>query len=465
MSSKTQKINKALRYVDILGGIAEVLIHISSKPKPKDYLALGLASAKIGANIYQEFRSDGDDEKMYGWFRDNEKDQTRMITSASLRVFVLKYLDRLEVIEENDNLKICKLIFGEGAFYFIASDISGSEDQPHKESMRALDIAREAIWYGATDEQAKAIEYIRERIWAECKNSYIYITPNCIDFKEMLDFKAMNYVETGLIKDIKNKINLSFANDIPHRSFLIEGRPGTGKTTGIEYVLSGFEHKIIRINLEVLSKKTANLSFSNTSAASRPDFHAITKLIALVEPDFIVLDDIDYLGSFDQSFLLSFFEEINKKAKIVLATVNDVSKLSEAIKRPGRFDEHIFVKELEESVLKQITPEEEWDKLDKFKILPIVYINEFLKRKKLYGYKFAESYLDEQYEFFKTGRNEEDYGSVINPINSPNQEYQEYHDDPDDVEVSEDQLDDPSFIGSNFQDLLIGGLLDQDEDD
>jgi SpoVK/Ycf46/Vps4 family AAA+-type ATPase len=65
-------------------------------------------------------------------------------------------------------------------------------------------------------------------------------------------------------------------------------------------------------------------------------------MLRLTSPAVVLFDDIDRLGEQDLGSLLSLIENLNKeigKNAIIMASVNDICALPEALTRPGRFDE------------------------------------------------------------------------------------------------------------------------------
>lgn len=108
-----------------------------------------------------------------------------------------------------------------------------------------------------------------------------------------------------------------------HRSVLLYGLPGTGKSTFARSICADMGAR--RLHVE-------NHVFSSHSVLP---MHLL-EMINLILPDVLLLDDID--RSSDMRTLLVFFEHL-KTPKLMIASVNRVSSLDPALLRPGRFDE------------------------------------------------------------------------------------------------------------------------------
>lgn len=111
------------------------------------------------------------------------------------------------------------------------------------------------------------------------------------------------------------------------RSYLFCGIPGVGKTSFSIAMAKQFSNRIIKLSPESVDMLSAsNLEF----------------LICNLQPDFLVFDDFDRVGS--QERLLFAIENVKQKAPTVtiFATVNDFDSLDKALVRPGRFDSVVW---------------------------------------------------------------------------------------------------------------------------
>ena len=147
------------------------------------------------------------------------------------------------------------------------------------------------------------------------------------------------------------------------RSVLLYGPPGTGKSTMARTIIDGLGMKSFRIRVE-------DIGHIETSTV----FEAIN----IFEPDAVILDDFDRCS--EQAALLETLEFFQRHVKLVIATVNNKNKLDEAILRPGRFDELVQIKQMDDDVVKAVLGDERADAFETVKNWPIAFIQEYVKR-------------------------------------------------------------------------------------
>lgn len=147
------------------------------------------------------------------------------------------------------------------------------------------------------------------------------------------------------------------------RSVMLYGPPGTGKSTMARTIVNSLGMKSFRIRVEDI----ANIENS-----------AIFEAINIFEPDAVILDDFD--TSDTQAKLLETLEYFQRHVKLVIATVNNKNHLDEAILRPGRFDELVQIKQMDEDVVRAVLGSEHAAAYEALKDWPIAFIQEYVKR-------------------------------------------------------------------------------------
>ena len=136
--------------------------------------------------------------------------------------------------------------------------------------------------------------------------------------------------EDKLVKRIKE-----FKNKNIQRSTIISGPPGVGKSTLAYRLAEAINGKLLTID--------AGLCCDIISKNGTEGILSLKNILKLAPASVILLDDIDRVG--DHTSLLGLMEQIHREYKelTILATVNDILKLPNALKRPGRFDEIIEI--------------------------------------------------------------------------------------------------------------------------
>jgi MoxR-like ATPase len=162
------------------------------------------------------------------------------------------------------------------------------------------------------------------------------------------------------------------------RSVMLYGPPGTGKSTLARSIVNNLGMKSFRIRVEDIS---------------HIDTTSVYEAINIFEPDAVILDDFDRASS--QSSLLETLEYFQRHVKLVIATVNNKKRLDDAILRPGRFDELVNVKTLDDDAIRAVLGNEYKDSFELVKTWPIAFIQEYVKRRRFMNPVEAESSVKE----------------------------------------------------------------------
>lgn len=148
------------------------------------------------------------------------------------------------------------------------------------------------------------------------------------------------------------------------RSVMLHGPPGTGKSTLARTLVNNLGLRSFRIRVEDVSDLENSV---------------LAEAINIFQPDAIILDDFDRAHS--QAQLLETLETFRRSVKLVIATVNDKDRLDEALLRPGRFDEMVFVDRMDDAVIHKMLDQFD-DGFDDVKDWPISFIEEYCQRRR-----------------------------------------------------------------------------------
>jgi hypothetical protein len=169
-------------------------------------------------------------------------------------------------------------------------------------------------------------------------------------------------------------------NDKGHpRSYILDGPPGTGKSTAIRTIAAKLGLKSVRVSTRQIFREGGSDS--------------LQAIVETLRPEIIILDDLDRVHSpWD---LLESLESYRKFCPILIATSNNIKRLTGACIRPGRLDEIIEFNQMDKDVIIKILGEDCKDILDKVIDWPIAYINDFALRKSVVGKEQAVSEMEE----------------------------------------------------------------------
>lgn len=120
---------------------------------------------------------------------------------------------------------------------------------------------------------------------------------------------------------------------------------------------------------------------------------SVGEIISIFEPDAIIFDDLDRSAS--QLALFEMMEMLHQRVSFVFATVNHLSSLADALKRPGRFDDVVYVSRLDENAMRKLLGEYADDAYDIVKDWPVAFVKEYIVRRHVLGAARALSSIKE----------------------------------------------------------------------
>lgn len=151
------------------------------------------------------------------------------------------------------------------------------------------------------------------------------------------------------------------------RSLLVDGRPGTGKSTAIRWLAAQVGGRILRVPVSDLSNM-------------RPT--AVSSIVRLLRPDVVVIDDIDRGGGIGH--MLDMIEEIRAATRLLVVSTNDLEFVPQAAVRPRRFDEVMTIDSLGDDFVRGFLGDA-WARLDDAQravvlLWPMAYLEELRDR-------------------------------------------------------------------------------------
>lgn len=157
-----------------------------------------------------------------------------------------------------------------------------------------------------------------------------------------------------------------------HRAVVLDGPPGTGKTT-IAWYLATKARELLGPKSRVLRIQVGDFQQLKISA--------LEELMTFLRVNILVIDDFDQVQ--ERSFL-HFLEACHRKMDLVLVTSNNLNSMGSAIRRPKRLDEVFTIHHLGVSFTEEYL-ESIWDRIPNTarpEVLkwPIVYLEELKDR-------------------------------------------------------------------------------------
>lgn len=224
--------------------------------------------------------------------------------------------------------------------------------------------------YVKGDKIEKSKSVIKDELWKMMKDSNIILRVPRLSPGGSVDSSLINLEIDDVFQPMPSKRSDEYSTYLKKcidagvsRSVMLYGPPGTGKSTMARTIVSNLGMRSLRIRVEDFG---------------RIDSSTIFDAISIFEPDAVILDDFDRSSS--QNTLLEILEFFQKHVKLVISTVNNKNSLDEAILRPGRFDELLQIKQMDEDVIKSILGDEHASEFEFLKNWPVAFIHEYVKR-------------------------------------------------------------------------------------
>ena len=366
MNSKWK--SRILHGLEILSDISEIVVNLRDRPKAQDYLAIATRATSSWIHHSDKFKK----KPFKGWNLVDIWEYKDYVYDIAKRKF------EFEILQANEDCK--SVLVNINGINFGWKDY-GSDSR----------VGGPFVEKGIPREDW--IDALGKMIWEEIGSNSCEVTKKKGVVEEDVGggvtvFKVdsqENIYESKIANDILTR-SRAFLDNGYNRSIMLYGTPGTGKSSMIRYVAKQFGKHSLRINvgdLDYLSSEDMLLA------------------IEMLKPSTLIIDDFD--RSLNPTKFLTELEEFNNHVQLLMVSVNHIDRLDDAVIRPGRFDDIIKIEVLDEKIVDHLigvdTPEEIRSRLRK---LPIAFVVEFHKRKKVLG---LEKALEEVVDLEKRIRN------------------------------------------------------------
>lgn len=343
-------LNKWKKYLkhglEIAAEASEILIHLRDKPKPQDYVAISLRLF----NSYLHHSEKLKKRPFKGW---NMVDLWEY--KDSLYEIAKLNFETETLFEYDDGVKDVLIVINGVRFGW-----SDNGDRVHGPMIESSTSREECM------------EALGKMVWKHLDSPLCEIGKNKGTYDDSFTvFKVdrnENVHKSKVAEEILKRME-DFSSESYNRSILIHGIPGTGKSSAMRYVAKKFGNKSLRINVGDLDHLTSE---------------DMLIAIELLKPQTVLIDDFD--RTTNPTKFLTELEDINNNVKLLMVSVNHLEKLEEAVVRPGRFDDLIEISKLDDEIVDELIGDDVPDSVrDRLRKLPIAYVVEFHKRRKVLG--------------------------------------------------------------------------------
>jgi len=313
---------KAVGVIKKITSVAREALDIYSSIKRKDYISIGLGTLSATGSILEHFSTNQVSDDVYLVTKEMGLEKgpqnSKMLIYSFLKDMNVPYKVIWKEITKDDGGEPCSIEewdLGDSSVYFLK--FTSYLDGPFLKDRKQFNVDMGKV--------------IRANLGRHiCIESGINIADyaNKVSFSKIsLSFLGDPYVshldQKQLIDDIKLFFDKSY-----NRSLLFYGPPGSGKTTLALRISNTLNESILSIKGGILISRSAG---------------ELIEIIDMIDPTIILFDDMDKIPRLEQ--ILGTIEEFNNyrgdRSRLFIATINDLSKVPMAMRRPGRFDQII----------------------------------------------------------------------------------------------------------------------------
>lgn len=323
---------KVLQTAEVVSDVAANLLFTRGRFRPTDYIALGVKSVHASMQLYSLWSTEKH-VNLAEFFEHEDSEWKSCSVFASMLAFEGMEI-REQIVESHKIVKGGKVVSAAWTAVVDGVDIgwTGPPTQDHvpdqiwsKTPHKIRDIAARRLWEKAGSDKVLRIQGER--------TSPHYMPPAVI--------------ETEFLRSVERRARLFLDRGKP-RAMMMDGEPGTGKTTAAAHMAKKLGFKTVVINAEdFIARYQDRDGFSAHGA----------ELAEILKPDVLIVNDIDRILPDNQLQLLDIFDNAKSYARIVFVTTNHYRKLIEPVRRPGRLDDLIRVPGLTRVEIELVAPD------------------------------------------------------------------------------------------------------------
>lgn len=356
------------RLLPLVADTARLFTSMRDEPRAIDWLAVLVQAANLGARAHEQYRFQ---RALCPWdFFDDDGPYAEWVeVPAEFRNLVVRYAEGLSFDEDHWDGEASseRVVLGHVDGHAVGWLQSGGEpvvvDGPY-------------IRRGVEDETYAAVG---RAAWTSLGTRHLSFGPaGLVPDRFAVDEERRSALAGQLLARIRAFRARGYA-----RSVLLVGAPGTGKSHAIRSIAQGLDVSTLRVEVAALLDQADGFSADDLE-------DGLDTLVKMLDPEAIVLDDIDRVGS--DARLLRFLEEAAGVGRVVLASANGTSSMLGALLRPGRFDEVVPYEHLDLALLEGMLGPHA-DLATRLQSLPMAYVREFIARQEVLGREAAVAEL------------------------------------------------------------------------
>lgn len=365
-------LNKTKKVLEVGSEAADVLVHMQNGATPLGVAAVGM---RVVDSVRRHRAKDPEDFFAQGW----KPIEFAPLEQALYQSFLADEHAKIDdVVGLHDDCLAMTVSIGGFTFGFALTGVT----KTHASKVRRC-------WILDSDDTGAALARAGRSLWDTLKTNHGVLTSH--------------NKSTVLIPELSSEIFSSSKGDEiyarskrfldlgHHRSIFLIGEPGVGKSCILRYIASLHGGFSLRIHLADVSKI---------------DSTTLTRTVEILRPDILMIDDFDrYVAGVDSytketkasAVMLDPLVRINELVPLFMVSANYSDAITDAVLRPGRFDEILQIDEVDPALYEQLlpnAPKKILDGLRRVKV-PAAYIQELKKRVDVLGYEDAAKEMKE----------------------------------------------------------------------